>query len=183
MLPAMRAILRRKLRDATALSGVAAILLGLVAAGEAAALSARETDYQDWRVRCETPDGGGAEHCLMGQGVRTEDGRANLMHIVVSYPPDESQGIAPVAQISVPLGVYLPNGLALSIDGGQVLRLPFEYCSGQGCKTRIKLEGDILQALKQGGMARFEFLQFLNAKQFVADVSLKGFTAALDALK
>lgn len=176
MLPAMQAIHSSATRTA---AGLAALLYGLALGGEASALSARETDFQDWRVRCETPDNG-SEECMMAQAVRTEDGQANIMHITVRYPPKEN---AAVTYITVPLSVYLPNGLTMSIDQGKTLTLPFELCNGQGCHTRILLEDQLLQSFKNGGTVRFEFLQFVNAKKFVATVSLKGFTAAFDALK
>lgn len=176
----MRKILRQRLRGVTALTGLAAMALGLGASGEAAALSAREVDYQDWRVRCETPASGGPERCTMFQGISTEDGGAQIMHIAVRNGPQQSVAIA---YIAAPLGVYLPNGLGMRVDEGNLLRLPFEFCNGSGCHTRLKLEEPLLSSFKNGASASIEIVQFTNGKPFTAVVSLKGFTAAFDALK
>ena len=177
MLPAMRAILSR---SRTTLATVAASFIGLSLSGDAAALTARETDYQDWRVRCETPDDGSPEQCLMFQGVSTANREARILNIVVRFVPDDATAIA---YIAAPLGVYLPNGIAMSVDESNPLRLPFEFCNASGCHTRLKLEDKLLQMLKSGGSARFEIVQFTGGKQFTAVVSLKGFTAAFGALK
>jgi invasion protein IalB len=179
MLAAMLAI--QLLR--TALSGALRTALPLALLGtasSAAALSARETDYQDWRVRCETPDDGGGEQCVMFQSVTAAERDARILNVAVRYVSDDP---APIAYVAAPLGVYLPSGLAMTIDDGNPLRLPFEFCNASGCHTRLKLEGDLLQSLKQGGSAQFVIVQFTGGKQFTANVSLRGFTAAFNALK
>lgn len=179
MLRAMRAILHHERgRGATAV-GLAALTVGLCGAGDAAALTARETDYQDWRVRCETPDGG-SEQCMMFQSVGSDERPGRLLNIAVRYLPDQPVALA---QISVPLGVYLPNGLVIQIDDRNPLRIPFEYCNSGGCTTRIQLQDDILGAMKAGQQMTVEIVQFINAKKYYADISLKGFTAAFGALK
>lgn len=144
------------------------------------ALSARETDYQDWRVRCETPSSGGAEQCVMFQSVVAQERDARILNVAVRYSDEDP---APIAYVAAPLGVYLPSGLSLSIDNGKTLRLPFEFCNASGCHTRLKLEDDLLRSLKQGGTAQFIIVQFTGGQQFTATVSLRGFTAAFDALK
>ena len=184
MLAVMRAILKRfpqmNAARSVAWPVAAGLVAGLALPHAAAALTARETDYQDWRVRCETPDNGRAEECVMFQGISSADKAGQILNVAVRYVPQDAVAIA---YIAAPLGVYLPSGLAMSIDQSNPVRLPFEFCNASGCHTRLKLETPLLQSLKNGSSAQFEIVQFTGGKQFNATLSLKGFTAAFGALK
>ena len=145
----------------------------------AQAMTAREKDYQDWRLRCETKDEGGPERCFIMQIAKSLKDKRDILRIGVRYPePDQP----PMVFLTLPLGVYLPAGLLLQIDNGETLKIAVEICLPNGCHPHITLDGDLLKRLKAGRLAKLAFHDS-RQQQITVPVSLAGFTAALAALK
>ena len=55
-----------------------------------------------------------------------------------------------VAWIVLPLGVLLPPGIAISVDGSEPERLPIRHCEPGGCLAPFELEDSILTRLRSG---------------------------------
>ncbi|EKF57034.1 Invasion associated locus B protein [Agrobacterium albertimagni AOL15] len=91
------------------------------------------------------------------------------------------QGKQRVAIISTPLNVYLPAGLELKIDGGQVQRVIFETCNIAGCHAGFALNGSLLGALRKGNVLTVA-LKDTKATTIPLKVSLRGISAGIDAL-
>jgi len=145
----------------------------------AQAISAREKDYQDWRLRCERKDDNAPERCFIMQIAKSTKDKREVLRIGVRYPEPSKP---PMVFLTLPLGVYLPTGLLLQIDDGETLKIPVEICLPNGCHTRMALVGDLLKRLKQGKLAKLAFHDS-RQQQITVPVSLAGFTAALAALK
>lgn len=156
-------------------------LLAALAAAPAEAVSAREQDYQDWRLRCEKRTDADAESCVMFQAITAtvKDRKQRILNVAVRYPAPEQP---PMLFFSVPLGVYLPGGLLLQIDEGTALRLQIEVCNPNGCHTRLALEEPLIDDFKVGRQAKVTF-QDGRQREVAVPVSLTGFTAAFKALK
>ncbi len=151
----------------------------LISLAPAQAITAREKDYQDWRLRCETKDEGGPERCFIMQIAKSAKDKRDVLRIGVRYPePDKPAMVF----LTLPLGVYLPGGLLLQIDDGETVKIPVEICLPNGCHTRMALVGDLLKSLKAGRLAKLAFHDS-RQQQITVPVSLAGFTAALAALK
>lgn len=86
-----------------------------------------------------------------------------------------------VAIISTPLNVYLPAGLELKIDNGQMQRVIFETCNISGCHAGFALNGQLLGALRKGKVLTVE-LKDTKATTIPLTVSLNGISAGIDAL-
>jgi invasion protein IalB len=56
----------------------------------------------------------------------------------------------PVMMIRVPVGLYLPAGLKIQVDGGKPQPVPLETCDLQGCYAEMQISSDLLAALKGG---------------------------------
>ena len=55
-------------------------------------------------------------------------------------------------RITVPIGVYLPAGVGVEIDGTAIGRLGYELCSPQGvCVATTFLNEELLGKFKAGG--------------------------------
>ena len=141
--------------------------------------SAREKDYQDWRLRCEQKNDDAPEICFILQIAKgTKDNRA-VLRIGVRYPEPNKPAMV---FLTLPLGIYLPAGLLIQIDEGETLKIPVEICVPNGCHTRIDLVGDLLKNMKAGSRAKLAFYDS-SQQRITVPVSLAGFTAALAALK
>ena len=157
-----------------------AVFFYLVASlAPAHAITAREKDFQDWRLRCEKKSDDEPERCFIMQIAKTETDKRDVLRIGVRYPePDKPAMVF----LTLPLGVYLPSGLLLQIDEGETLRIPVEICLPNGCHTRLALNGELLKDLKSGRQAKLAFHDS-RQQQITIPVSLAGFTAAFAALK
>ena len=147
--------------------------------GPADAGSAREKDYQDWRLRCEQKNDDDPELCFILQIAKNAKNNRAALRIGVRYPEPNKPAMV---FLTLPLGIYLPAGLLIQIDEGETLKIPVEICVPNGCHTRIDLVGDLLKSMKAGGRAKLEFHDS-RQQRITVPVSLAGFTAALAALK
>ena len=85
--------------------------------------------------------------------------------------------------ILLPLGILLPAGVTMQIDGGAELPHQVERCERQGCRIERVLEPDLLNRLKAGTKATV-FFQAVDPQgerqRLGVPISLLGFTAALN---
>ena len=161
------------------IAAFAVLLYLLTSLAPAQAITAREKDFRDWRLRCAKEKDDGPERCFIMQIAKTEKDRRDVLRIGVRYPePDKPAMVF----LTLPLGVYLPTGLLLQIDDGETLRIPVEICLPNGCHTRMTLDSALLKTLKGGKAAKLAF-HGSQQQKITVPVSLAGFTAAFAALK
>jgi invasion protein IalB len=104
-----------------------------------------------WSIICDTPAGATAEQCVMMQNV------------------------------IAPLGVLLPNGLGLNVDGKDIGRAYFVRCFQDGCYAEVILEKPLLDTLKGGTSATF--IVFQTPEEGIGiPVDLNGFDEGFAAL-
>lgn len=140
--------------------------------------------FDDWRVRCEQPQGQAGERCVMLQSVmvRNEEGKqAPLLAVAIGHGEMNGQPIT-VMQFTVPLGLYLPSGIGLQVDNGQTVPIAIEVCTSQACVARYRLDDSMRVAMQKGQAAKLHMVR-ADRKQIDVPISLKGFTKAYAALK
>ena len=85
-------------------------------------------------------------------------------------------------RVTVPIGVYLPAGVGVEIDGAAIGRFGYELCSPQGvCVATAFLNDDLLTKFKSGGASKF-YIKDVRGRDGIFDLSLKGFTKAYGSL-
>ena len=73
-----------------------------------------------------------------------------------------------------PLGVLLPNGLGLNIDGSDIGRVAFVRCLPNGCVAEVVLDDELINKLSNGKTAIF--VVFKTPEEGIGiPVSLTGF--------
>ena len=138
--------------------------------------------FQDWAVRCGRPAEGAAESCEMLQQRQDEQGQTVLAIAVGDVPNNDSPGML----IILPLGIWLPPGVVVKVDGGKEVPARIERCERRGCQVELLLEPEVLTVLKSGREANVLFQIYdQNGQPKVVGVpfSLLGFTAALEEIK
>jgi invasion protein IalB len=131
-----------------------------------------------WSVICDTPAGATAEQCVMMQNVIAEDRPEMGLSVVVLRTADNK---AEILRVLAPLGVLLPNGLGLNVDGKDIGRAYFVRCFGDGCYAEVILEKPLLDTLKTGTSATF--IVFQTPEEGIGiPVDLAGFGESFDAL-
>jgi invasion protein IalB len=132
-----------------------------------------------WQVSCRTPPGAKEEKCALVQSVTAED-RPNVGLTVVFYKAIGED--KKLLRVVVPLGVLLPTGLGLKIDGLDVGNAPFLKCGKRGCVAEVVLQDEVIAKMKTGSIAMFIIFDTPEAGIGIP-VSLQGFGDALANLK
>ena len=135
--------------------------------------------YQDWAVRCGpliTGDGKKVERCVMIQIAGKDN--TPIAQIELTRSPQKDQYIT---QFTTPLGSVLTTGLRLQIDDGEVIRLPYQFCMNTGCRVVLPAKQEFIDSMQKGRTLHIAF-DLINGKTANAQISLLGFTSALDAI-
>ena len=109
----------------------------------------------------------------------TESGQ-RLLTLAAGYLGPKGE---PWITLSVPLGMFLPAGVALKVDEEERFDVPFKICTAKGCDAGNPLDEVLLKSMKSGLVARIAFLDGITRRQITVPVSLKGFAAAFRTLK
>ena len=157
----------------------AALVSTLCAIGPAAAAPEHGQSFRDWTARCEQPTGSTVERCFIFQNLVLKDTGERLVHVAIGHL--EPSGRA-AAIVTLPLGISLPPGAAISIDGGEPVRFPVERCDMNGCVGALELDDRLIAAMKGGREARITFHDGTR-RAIAVPVSLMGFTAGFDSLQ
>lgn len=97
---------------------------------------------------------GGERPCGMVQTVRDEK-RQNIGLTLVLVAGEQGGKKVTMMRVMAPIGVFLPTGVALEIDGAAVGRVPFTRCLPQVCIAFAEATPPTLEKLKKGGKANF----------------------------
>ena len=137
--------------------------------------------FGDWRVHCNASEGAPSV-CIMVQEVVFKKTGKRILQFVIRYTKNADTLIG---DIILPLGIYLPAGVTMQIDKGQVFEIPVELCTDgrmRGCRARFSFDAALLAKTKAGGKANIVF-QDSRQTPVPVPVSLTGFTAGLKAIK
>jgi invasion protein IalB len=163
--------------SATAVLLAAAIALVFPAHAQQQTGTVKST-HGAWSIICDTPAGATAEQCAMMQNVVAEDRPEIGLSVVVLRTADNK---AEILRVLAPLGVLLPNGLGLNVDGKDIGRAYFVRCFADGCYAEVILEKPLLDTLKTGKAATF--IVFQTPEEGVGiPVDLNGFGPGFEAL-
>lgn len=143
--------------------------------------------HGNWKVQCEVAPAGeaaegatGQRQCGMIQSTKSEKNpKAGLTLVIVKAKQGDK--IATMMRVMAPIGVFLPTGVALEIDGAAVGRVPFTRCMPQVCVAFAEASADTLAKMKKGGAANFIIYE-APGLGLPMKISLEGFSAALGEL-
>lgn len=148
-----------------------------------------------WKVQCESrpasKDAQGKDIpaqkvCAMVQ-ISRDTKRPNIALSLIMRQQKQGDRSATMMQIMAPIGVFLPTGIALEIDGAAVGRVPFVRCLPQTkrapglCTATAEAQKATLAKMKKGSSANFIIYEAPGAA-IKMPISLDGFTASYQAL-
>ncbi|CDP51602.1 Signal recognition particle GTPase [Devosia sp. DBB001] len=130
-----------------------------------------KAQYGDWQMSCDTPPGATTEQCAIIQNVTAEDQPNVGLSVIVLKTADKQ---AQLLRVLAPLGVLLPNGLGLNVDGKDMGRVAFVRCLPNGCVAEVAMDAALIDTLSKGTSAIF--VVFKTPEEGIGiPVSLKGF--------
>ena len=139
-----------------------------------------------WKIQCEaappaaegqTP---GPRQCGMVQGAKNEKNPKAVLTLVI-VKTKAGDKTTTMMRVMAPIGVFLPTGVALEIDGAAVGRVPFTRCMPQICMAFAEASPETLTKMKKGGEANFIIYE-APGLGLPMKLSLEGFSAALAEL-
>jgi invasion protein IalB len=89
--------------------------------------------HDQWQVRCAPSDSGSIEQCAVLQSITAQD-RPNVGSTVLFLRSTEKKLLL---RVLAPLGVLMPSGLGLKIDGKDIGRAGFTRCMDSGCVAEV----------------------------------------------
>lgn len=153
------------------LASLVAAALAVTASPAALAQGVVKAQFGDWQMSCDTPPGASYEQCALIQNVTAEDQPNVGLSVIVLKTADKQ---ARLLRVLAPLGVLLPNGLGLNIDGQDIGRVAFVRCLPNGCVAEVVLDDELIGKLSAGQSALF--VVFRTPEEGVGiPVSLNGF--------
>ncbi len=145
---------------------------------QAAQTGTLRSSHGAWNILCDTPAGAKSEQCALVQNVVAEDRPEVGLSVVVLKTADNK---AKILRVLAPLGVLLPNGLGLNVDGKDMGRAYFVRCFQDGCYAEVILEDTLIKTLQGGTSATF--IVFQTPEEGIGiPVDLKGFADGYAAL-
>ncbi len=160
------------------LAAVAACMLATVPAAPALAQGVVRAQFGDWQMSCDTPPGASFEQCAVLQNVTAEDQPNVGLSVIVLKTADRQ---ARLLRVLAPLGVLLPNGLGLNIDGVDMGRVAFVRCLPNGCIAEVVMDDALIETLNTGKTAIF--VVFKTPEEGIGiPVSLAGFKEGFEKL-
>lgn len=165
--------------DASRMRAAALILaVGLTLTTPGAA--AQDTEkFGNWTAKCEESRGKVQGGCFIFQNLVLREGGQRVLQFAVGYVATTE---APIALLSLPLGISLPPGVSIRIGDAQPTRVIVERCEPNGCRAGLKLNDALLSQLRQGTQLTVTFHD-AERRPIEVPLSLDGFEAGLEALK
>ncbi|CAN7706988.1 invasion associated locus B family protein [Rhizobium rhizogenes] len=152
--------------------------------------------FDDWYYRCvdgKAADGSATTNCEVAQiaTVKQGDQDVNVLTFAIAKAPatlsPTQKGGKPAASdlvltTLVPLNMYLPAGLSIDAGDKPVVQLAYRNCNQAGCWSQQKLDAKMVAALSKAADG-VGHVQMMNGQKVNIKFSLKGLSAALDALQ
>lgn len=131
-----------------------------------------------WSILCDKPAGAKTEQCALIQNVIAADRPELGLSVVVLKTADNK---ARILRVLAPLGVLLPNGLGLNVDGKDIGRAYFVRCFEDGCYAEVILDDALIDTFRKGQAATF--IVFQTPEEGVGiPVELQGFSEGFSKL-
>lgn len=155
------------------------LLLVTIAAGASHADTIKDGDsFGNWLVRCGPQENSPEKGCFLFQNVVLKEGGQRVLQVAVGFVGETPE---PIALLSLPLGISLPPGAKMSIDGDKQYQLQIERCEVNGCRAGLKLPQNLIERFQLGSSLS---VQFHDAQRRPIEVplSLDGFKEGYEAL-
>jgi invasion protein IalB len=139
----------------------------------------RQKPVAAWATRCSDAAKPQERICVLSRAL-VDPGSKRLIAAVTFRiaPPDRK----PVMKLLLPVDLYLPAGVKLSIDQGSPQTLKFETCIRGGCLAPVPLDAALLQRLRRGSDIKVGF-QTVEQKPVELNLKLDGFGKSYDQVK
>lgn len=132
-----------------------------------------------WSTRCAGAERAKDLDCAIEQrAVITETGQL-LVGFTIRIPPDTHK---PVLMLQVPVGLFLPAGVKISVDNAAIDQLQLQTCDLSGCYAGSEVSEKLLEAMKTGKTLNIG-MQSIAKKDINVPIPLSGFKEAYSKIE
>lgn len=128
-----------------------------------------------WLISCSNQANPAILTCEFSQSIVMTQGNQNQRVATVSFVKDVGQPQM-TAVLTLPLGLSLPAGASVSVDGSVVAEAEFTSCGGQACQARVPVDMPWLGAMR-GGTEMIVTTQSMDRQPVQFGFQLKDFRA------
>ncbi len=136
--------------------------------------------YKDWALRCGAKNTDEVTPCRLFQRLVLGESKQVVLQATVVMSGNNND--TPLIVFTVPLGLYLPFGVAVQIDNTEGFAIRIERCMPRGCTAILLLDDSMLTRFKAGNTAKITVREARD-KDIDLNISLKGFSAGFKALQ
>ena len=135
--------------------------------------------FDPWRLADPLDTPPGASPAMRDHPDLTAEDQPNVgLSVIVLKTADQK---ARLLRVLAPLGVLLPNGLGLNIDGKDMGRVAFVRCLPNGCVAEVAMDDKLLGQIRNAKTATF--IIFQTPEEGIGfPVSLNGLAEGYDKL-
>lgn len=109
--------------------------------------------YGAWKLKCAQLAGAKREKCALVQDLALADRKNMFMTVILLRSFDG--GDRKILRVVAPLGMLVPAGLGLKVDGADVGHVPFIKCFHLGCVAEVVVDDQLVAKLASGQTASF----------------------------
>ncbi|MEM9355196.1 MAG: invasion associated locus B family protein [Pseudomonadota bacterium] len=136
--------------------------------------SASKPATANWKTVCK------GKICQLYHNVAAADGNT-IARVYLQKVDIENQGAKVLAFANLPLGLFIPSGVAVDIDDGVKFPAQLLECKEKvGCRAAFNLDRGILKSLKKGKKLNIAIFEATNRKKISFHFDLNGFGPAYD---
>src|SRR5262245_51965886 len=139
----------------------------------------RQKPVAAWATRCSDAGKPQERTCVLSRALVDPNSRRLMMAVTFRIAPPDRK---PVMKLLLPVDLYLPAGVKLSIDQGAAQTLKFETCVRGGCLAPVPLDAALLQRLRRGTDIKVGY-QTVDQKPIDLTLKIDGFGRAFDQIK
>ena len=132
-----------------------------------------------WSMVCDQPPGASYDQCALMQNVIADDRPEIGLSIAVLKTADRQSKLL---RILAPLGVFLPEGMGLFVDGVNIGKAYFSRCYFDGCYVEVDIDDDLMKIFRAGKEAVFTLNFSVDQNTIGIPVDLNGLGEGYDAL-
>lgn len=131
-----------------------------------------ESAESSWNINCSPSDTNEPSECTMQQEIIMKNSQLPVLQLTLAKLNSKEP---PHALLVVPLGIYLPGGVAIQIDNNPEKTFPVERCDPDGCHLFMSLTDSTLDQLFLGRLLTVSFFDSDRIKIKIP-VNLQGFS-------
>ncbi len=131
-----------------------------------------------WASRCVSDGRQSTANCSIEQRLLMQ-GSNELVGAVTIQALSSGK---PAIIANVPLGLYIPGGVSIDVDGAANQKLDLQTCDRTGCFATAQLADATLAAMQKGKKLDLVF-QSVSKRTVTLPLQLPGFTAAYQKIK